>query len=85
MGFARSVLEQSSIRVSDIAEAFSVAFREGRSAVAPVVVFAGSLGGEGKSFILKGLVALFGAENVFFTPSHPAFPFLGIDGAKVVF
>ena len=83
--FARGVLGQNDIRESDIVDAFSVAFREGRSSVAPAVVFAGASGGEGKSFILKGLVAVFGAENVFFSPSHPTFPFLGIDGAKVAF
>ena len=85
LDFALDVLAHNDIRVSDIVDVFSVAFREGRSPVAPVVVFAGASGGEGKSFILKCLVAVFGAENVFFTPSHPAFPFLGIDGAKVVF
>ena len=85
LGFARGVLEQNGICAADVAEAFSTAFREGRSSVAPVVVFAGAFGGEGKSFILKGLVTLFGVENVFFTPSHPSFPFIGLDSAKVVF
>ena len=37
----------------------------------------------GKSFIMKGLAAVFGSENVFYTPQHPNFPLLGLDAAKL--
>ena len=58
----------------------------GRSETTPVVVLAGSSGGEGKSLFLKGLFALFGEEMVFQMPEKSNFPLLNLDkGPKVAF
>ena len=56
----------------------------GRSETTPVIVFAGARGGEGKSFFLKPLQALFG-EYVFPCPEPGTFPLLDLPGKKVVF
>lgn len=56
----------------------------GRSETTPVIVLAGARGGEGKSFFLKPLQALFG-EYVFPCPEPGTFPLLDLPGKKIVF
>ena len=55
----------------------------GRGPNSPVITFAGVPGGEGKSLFLKGLAAVFGVENVFFTPQKPTFPLWDLGSAAV--
>ena len=57
----------------------------GRSETTPVLVLAGSRGGEGKSFFLKPLEEVFGSENVLPCPEPGSFPLLDLPGKKVVF
>ncbi len=83
--FALHILHRNGINPSELGQVLVRALDGGRSPTTPVVTFAGSFGGEGKSFILKGLLAVFGADEVFYTPQHQSFPFLGLENAKVVF
>ena len=85
MGFALYSLTTNGINVPDLCKNIFQALSGGRGPTSPVIVLAGPQGGEGKSFFLKGLTAVFGCENVFQTPQHPTFPLLGLDSAKVVF
>ena len=66
---------------SDVLKALTV----GRDESVPIVVLAGSFGGEGKSLFLKGLWAVFGKEWVFPTPVRGNFPLLELPGKKVCF
>ncbi len=61
------------------------ALKAGRSEATPVLVMAGARGGEGKSFFLKALLAVFGDENVFHSPEPGRFPLLDRVGMKVAF
>ena len=85
LAFALHILHCNGISPTDLGQVLVRAIDEGRSPATPVVTFAGSAGGEGKSFILKGLTAVFGSDGVFFTPQHHSFPFLGLDTARVAF
>ena len=85
MGFALYALAANHINVPDLCRDVFQALTSGRGPNSPVLTLAGLGGGEGKSFFLKGLVAVFGAESVFFTPTHPAFPLMGPGAAKVAF
>ena len=51
----------------------------------PVIVLAGDRGGEGKSMLLKGLLAVFGDRHVFKGPVLGNFPLVDLPGKKVVF
>ena len=48
------------------------------------MVLLGRIGGEGKSFLLAPLRALYGQGQVQSTPQHGNFPFLGLETKKVV-
>ena len=62
------------------------ALEHGRSETTPVIVLAGSSGGEGKSLFLKGLLNLFGEDMVFQLPEKSNFPLLNLEkGPKVAF
>ena len=84
MGFALYSLTMNNIDVPDLCKQVYKALSCGRGPNAPVVTLAGVAGGEGKSFFLKGLAAVFGVEKVFFSPQHPNFPLLDLDAATVV-
>ena len=83
MGFALYSLTVNGINVPDLCKNIYKAFSVGRGPNTPVITFAGVAGGEGKSFVLQGLTAVFGVENVFFSPQHPAFPLLDLVSATV--
>ena len=55
----------------------------GRSEATPVLVMAGSRGGEGKSFFLKPLISVYGHEYVFPAPEPGSFPLIDLPGKKV--
>lgn len=57
----------------------------GRGATTPVLVLAGTKGGECKSTLFKGLQAVFGCENLFYAPPKGSFPLLGLEKASVCF
>ena len=61
------------------------ALENGRCPTTPVLVLAGSRGGEGKSALLKALVDVFGVSHVFLTPHQKNFPLMGLPGKKVAF
>ena len=82
--FATYALSYNGVDIAALCKAVLHSLREGRSPAAPVVTLAGGAGGEGKSFFLKGLVAVVGGENVFWTPTHPTFPLHGLEDAKIV-
>jgi hypothetical protein len=84
MGFALYSLTMNNIDVPDLCKHMYKALSLGRGPSTPVITLAGAAGGEGKSFFLKGLAAVFGVENVFFSPQHPSFPLLDLNSASVV-
>ena len=57
----------------------------GRSESTPVIVLAGDRGGEGKSMLLKALLALFGSSHVFSRPAPGNFPLVDLPGKKCCF
>ena len=67
--------------LGDILRAFTI----GRNEAVPVIVLAGSRGGEGKSLFLKALLNVFGLQHVFLTPEAGSFPLLHLPGKKVIF
>ena len=58
--------------------------RDGRRPDVPVMVLMGRFGGEGKSFLLAPLRALYGPGHVQSTPQRGNFPLLGLETKKVV-
>ena len=58
------------------------ALKHGRSETIPVIVLAGDRGGEGKSMLLKGLLAVFGDRHVFKGPVKGNFPLVDLPGKK---
>ena len=72
------------IDLQELCRDVMAAMENGRSETTPVLVMAGARGGEGKSFFLKPLQALFG-EYVFPCPEPGTFPLLDLPGKKVVF
>ena len=58
--------------------------RDGRRPDVPVTVLMGRFGGEGKSFLLAPLRALYGPGHVQSTPQRGNFPLLGLETKKVV-
>ena len=82
------VLESFKANAIDIAELCATilnALASGRCESVPVVVLAGSRGGEGKSLFLKALFSVFGYEHIFISPETGAFPLIDLPGKKVVF
>ena len=82
--FATYTLSHNGVDVPALCKAVLSALASGRSPASPVVTLAGATGGEGKSFFIKGLAAVVGGENVFWTPTHPNFPLHGLEDAKIV-
>ena len=56
---------------------------QGRGEHVPVMVLMGRFGGEGKSFILSPLRAMYGTEHVQATPQKGSFPLLGLETKKI--
>ena len=83
--FASDICRTNDIDVKKRGETAKEALEHGRGASTSVVTCAGLAGGEGKSFLLKGLNAVYGVHGIFFTPQHASFPFLGLEAARVVF
>lgn len=83
MGFALYALTANGVNVPELCKGVYEALSAGRGPNTPVITLAGVAGGEGKSFFLKGLAAVFGVENVFLSPQHPAFPLLDLGSATV--
>ena len=80
---AQSVIANG-IDLQEMCRDVFAALEDGRSETTPVIVLAGARGGEGKSFFLKPLQALFG-EHVFPCPEPGTFPLLDLPGKKIVF
>ena len=60
------------------------AFSASRRESTPVIVLAGTCGGEGKSMLLKGLNSVFGTSAVLQKPEVRSFPLVDLAGKKVV-
>ena len=60
-------------------------YEQAAGEVVPVVALVGARGGEGKSFFLKGLHAVYGDDYVFNTPEAGNFPLMDLPGKQVVF
>ena len=82
---AVAILVANNVPVRDLCRSVYEAFAAGRSEKVPVITFAGERGGEGKSFILKPMAAIFGHEYVFPSPQAGNFPLLDLPGKKVAF
>ena len=81
----RQIFERNNICIEDVCRDVHHALHAGRSELAPVVVFAGRHGGEGKSFFLKPLYTCYGHDFVFSSPQKGNFPLVDLPGKKVVF
>ena len=77
--------DENGIDVEALCSDILAALELGRGATTPVIVLAGSRGGEGKSVFLKALLPVFGESHVFLTPDQKNFPLLGLPGRKVAF
>ena len=83
---AENALTQNGIDPADFAEHVFLLFRDGRREDRKVVVLVGRFGGEGKSFLLAPLRAIFG-DDVFEPPKDregTRFPLLGLETKQVV-
>lgn len=82
-GHARQILQQNGILVPTWCQAMATALKDGRAKGA-LVCHAGLHGNEGKSFLLKPLLKVYGAEGVFVAPpSKSAFPLMGLEKARM--
>ena len=75
----------NSIDVKQLCCDVHAALQAGRHERTPVIVAAGTRGGEGKSLFLKALYSVFGKEHVFISPEAGRFPLVDLPGTKVVF
>jgi len=82
--FASYILKSNGVDIQALCRSVVQSLSFGRAPTTPVIAMAGRTGGEGKSFFLKGLIAVYGRSNIFFAPQHPAFPLLGLENAKLV-
>ena len=73
------------IDVKSLCKDVMLLLKNGRRPDSPVLVLAGSSGGEGKSLFLKALLTVFGDAQVFETPVRGNFPLLGLMESKVCF
>jgi hypothetical protein len=78
-------LHANSIDVRQVCVDIMASLHLGRCEKVPVLVFAGSRGGEGKSLFLKSLFTVFGYEYVFSKPEVSSFPLLDLPGKSVAF
>jgi len=82
--FASYIPKSNGVDIQALCRSVVQSLSFGRAPTTPVIAMAGRTGGEGKSFFLKGLIAVYGRSNIFFAPQHPAFPLLGLENAKLV-
>jgi len=80
---AATVLTTNGINKASLCKDILQLLRVGRGETTPVLVLAGSSGGEGKSILLKGLASLFHGAEVFGCPERGNFPLLGLERCKV--
>ena len=73
---------QNGIPIAELCHDVLTALTRGRSETTPVVVLGGLLGGEGKSFFLKPLRAIYDGF-IFNTPEKSNFPLMDLPKAKV--
>lgn len=81
--YARQVLQQNDIPAATWCQAVNVALQEGR-AKGSLVCHAGLRGNEGKSFLLRPLLKVFGSTGVFVAPpAKSSFPLMGLEKARM--
>ena len=84
--FVLSSFKDNDINVAELCKDVYNAMEKGRSEDVPVIVLAGSTGGEGKSVFFKPLLNVFKiADMVFVRPAKGQFHFIQLPDAKVVF
>lgn len=82
-GYAQTILQQNDIPVATWCQAMTTALQEGR-AKGSLVCHAGLHGNEGKSFLLRPLLKVFGPEGVFVAPpARSSFPLMGLERARL--
>ena len=82
-GYAQTILQQNDIPAATWCQAMTTALQEGR-AKGSLVCHAGLHGNEGKSFLLRPLLKVFGPEGVFVAPpARSSFPLMGLERARL--
>jgi hypothetical protein len=82
--YAELIMGANNVPVQELCRDIMYSLTHGRSEDNPIIVLAGRRGGEGKSFFLKALFAVFGYEQVFSSPVPGNFPLLDLPGKRVV-
>jgi len=86
LSYVTSSMVANGVPLAEFCHDIHVAMQAGRSPATPVVVLAGSVGGEGESIFLRALLNVFATHRaVFPTPSKGNFPLLHLPEAKVCF
>ena len=81
--YARQILQKNDISLTGWCQAMATSLKDGRAKGA-LVCHAGLHGNEGKSFLLRPLLQVFGAESVFVAPpSKSTFPLMGLEKARL--
>lgn len=80
---AQKVMRQNGIDETEWRQAILKALVDGR-AKGNLVCHAGKEGNEGKSFLLKPFLLIFGEDGVFVAPPKNAFPLMGLERARMV-
>ena len=83
-GCARHLLQSNQISEMELTAAIHESLDRGR-VKGGCVTLCGQQGNEGKSFILRPLLQVFGEKKVFQTPSASSFPLLGIEDSRIIF
>ena len=82
MSAARRILKQNGLNEDEWRRAVLTALVDGRCK-GNLICHAGLEGNEGKSFLLKPLLLIFGEEGVFVAPPKSAFPLIGLEKARL--
>lgn len=80
---AQKIMRQNDIDQTEWRQAVLKALADGR-AKGNLVCHAGKEGNEGKSFLLKPFLLIFGEDGVFVAPPKNAFPLMGLERARLV-
>eukprot|EP00435_Cladocopium_sp_Y103_P010551 s1908_g2.t1 len=84
-GHAQKILQQNDIQEAQWCQAMATALKDGRAKGA-LVCHAGLHGNEGKSFLFRPLLKVFGPDAVFVAPpSKSSFPLMGLEKARLAF
>ena len=84
-GHAQQILQQNGIQEAQWCQAMATALKDGRAKGA-LVCHAGLHGNEGKSFLFRPLLKVFGPDAVFVAPpSKSSFPLMGLEKARLAF